>query len=488
MASTHQRGFSLVEVTVAVAIVAVIAASTIAFALASRPTALWAATTQFDSMVSAARSIGAAYGDGATIFVSASPGPSNFRADLYAHRPSATASATPMPSQVQPIIAQVAINESQVLGPPPFAVIIHGNGDIGVRKNYTRGDPVTDSEIPCPASNQLVFVFTVNGQTATRTLPCHSALAYTGSTTEIPPGNPGATPTPWSMPSCDASANGCPLPPTSPATLPPCPAGTTLYNGVCRAPLVVTVNASTTAVNGQCAWVNTLSPCVISASEQYYPAPNLIVTTSSTGAPCTGNFMISNASGSGPLTPPNSYTGTSSVTWSIAPQALINTSCTLLVYDNRGPSDPSGSATLQITSSNAPGGNPLPVFSCSPSAPQGECQPSCINGTTCGVEIANDETTCESIGDGLYIFSHYVLFTYNQSTDGGSTWTTAWTATQPIYSSHASSCAVDTQASPGPDPTVPPGSVVDWYGSETNGGTPTWVPAHPPDYVVNAFG
>ena len=326
------------------------AASSVAFALASRPTALWAATTQFDSMLSAARSIGAAYGDGATIFVSASPGPSNFRADLYAHRPSATASATPMPSQVQPIIAQVAINESQLLGQPPFAVIIHGNGDIGVRKNYSRGDPVTDAELPCPPSNQFIFVFAVNGQTATRTLNCHTPLAYTGSAKQIPPSGGGATPTPWAMPSCDPTDNGCPIPPGSPATPAACPPGTTIYNGVCRAPLILTVTGPT-AKAGQCAWTVSLVPCAFTVSEQYYPAPNILTAISTSASPCTANYTIASGSGSGSLIAPNSYTGSSPTTWSVTPQALDGSSCTLVIYDDRGPNDPNGSAPLQISTS-----------------------------------------------------------------------------------------------------------------------------------------
>jgi len=422
MAGEAQRGFSLVEITVAVAIIAVVVASSVAFALASRPTALWAATTQFDSMLSAARSIGAAYGDGATIFVSVSPGPSNFRADLYAHRPSATASASPIPSQVQPIIAQVAISESQLLGPPPFAVIVHGNGDIGVRKNYSRGDPVTDAELPCPASNHFIFVFTVNGETATRTLNCHTPLAYTGNATQIPAPGGGPTPTPWAMPSCDPTDNGCPIPPGSPATPAACPAGTTLYNGVCRAPLVLTVNGPT-ATAGECAWTLSLSPCAFTVSEQFYPAPNLFTAVSTIASPCTANYTISSGSGSGSLVAPNSYTGSSPTTWTVAPQVLDGSSCTVVVYDDRGPSDPNGSATLQIAASTAqcpPGftGSPPNCYytqSPPPTAPPLDCTQSVNNsnpqcylivlsqgtwtfdcGGTCGTE--EGETLYSTIG------------------------------------------------------------------------------------------
>jgi len=435
MASSEQRGFSLVEITVAVAIIAVVAASSVAFALASRPTALWAATTQFDSMVSAARSIGAAYGDGATIFVSSSPGPSNFRADLYAHRPSATASATPMPSQVQPIIAQVAISESQVLGAPPFAVIIHGNGDIGVRKNYSRGDPVSDAELPCPPSNQLVFVFTVNGQTATRTITCHTALAYGGQTKQLPPPAAGPTPTPWSAPSCDAADNGCPTASGPAASSPPCPSGTTSYNGICRAPLVLTVNGPT-VTPGECSWVSTLSPCAFSVSEQYYPPPNAFTVTSATSAPCTANYTISSGSGSGSLTLPNAYTlpanaNQSPTSWSITPQALDGSSCTVIVYDDRGPADPNGSASFSVVTSSIPD----PPITCPNGGTVGygtPCpspSPIAVCSTNCSVWYEDEnssEVTQYSVldHDSVYFWTESDTLTQYITTDSGSTWTT----------------------------------------------------------------
>jgi prepilin-type N-terminal cleavage/methylation domain-containing protein len=394
----RQRGFSLVEITVAVAIIATIAVSGIAFSLAMRPTALWAATSQFDTMLSAARTIGAAYGDGATIYVSASPGPANFRADLYGHKPSA--SATPIATQVQPILANVAVSESQVLGEPPFAVILHGNGDIGVRKNFTRGDPVDTVELPCPASNQLVFVFTVNGQSATRTLPCHVPLAYTGPVTQIPPSSSTATSPPWVQPACDPTNHGCPISPLASAATPiGCPAGTIAYNGVCRAPLVLTVTGPTTA-SGQCVWNASLTPCAFAVSEQYYPTPNLFTAVSTSAAPCTANYTLSNGSGSGALAPPNSYTGPSPTTWSVTPQALDGSSCTLVIYDDRGPSDPNGSATLQISASNTatcpPGFTGTPP-NCTQYAPPSSSGLYMIGGQT-DTQSVSSNTFCNSNG------------------------------------------------------------------------------------------
>ena len=481
MAGEAQRGFSLVEITVAVAIIAVVAASSVAFALASRPTALWAATTQFDSMLSAARSIGAAYGDGATIFVSASPGPSNFRADLYAHRPSATASATPMPSQVQPIIAQVAINESQLLGPPPFAVIIHGNGDIGVRKNYSRGDPVTDAELPCPPSNQFIFVFTVNGQTATRTLNCHTPLAYTGSAKQIPPSGGGATPTPWAMPSCDPTDNGCPIPPGSPATPAACPPGTTIYNGVCRAPLILTVTGPT-AKAGQCAWTVSLVPCAFTVSEQYYPAPNILTAISTSASPCTANYTIASGSGSGSLVIPNAYSGTSPKIWSITPQALDGSSCTLVIYDDRGPGDPDGSALLLLSTSACPAGFTGTPPNCQPLETNPSPSPTSlpdglymIGGQVDSIPVYSDTPgACDNNGassgaGGLCGYSLDWAWSFSLVVNGSTIWT------DPNLNDYASKCVTTeggtscTASTMSPDPGVP-NSMIQADGAMTSTG------------------
>jgi type II secretory pathway pseudopilin PulG len=231
MRKASERGFTLMEVLIAVGMIVLLTVAGFGLSLSMKPLELSAATMQFDATLESARSIAAAFSDGATVFVSTAPGSTNFRAQVYGNRPGGS---LPLAASTVPVLdSKATITETSVLHDPAFAVIIHGNGNIGARANFAVGDAPVGPELNCPSpQNALIFQFTVNGQKATRTLPCHIDLAASGPIVIETPPSPSATPT------------GAPFAPPSftPAPIigfPGCPSGTAfvLTTGNCRYPL-----------------------------------------------------------------------------------------------------------------------------------------------------------------------------------------------------------------------------------------------------------
>jgi len=265
------------------------------------------------------------------------------------------------------------------------------------------------------------------------------------------------------MPSCDPTDNGCPIPPGSAATPGACPPGTTLYNGVCRAPLVLTVTGPT-ATAGQCAWTSSLASCAFTVSEQYYPTPNQFTVISSTTSPCSANYSMTNGSGYGSLAPPNSYSGSSPSTWSVKPQAFDGSSCIIVAYDDRGPNDPNGSAALQLDVVQCPPGftgsppNCLPAFTASPPSASGlfifggQVDMIPVYSTTPGL---CDNNGAESGSGGLCGYSINWAWSFELISNGSTLWT------DPNLNDYASECVTSeggtscTASTMNPDPGVP---------------------------------
>ena len=232
----REAGFSLIEIVVAVGIIAILTASGIAFAASQKPYELAAATTQFDAMLDAARTLASSF-EGATIYVTSDNGPgANFHAAVYSSWPGAR--QPQRPSTIPAIDSKSAIAETTTLQAPAFAIIIHGNGVIGTRRNFRFGETPSGSELACPPSASFTFSFTVNGQLAQRLLPCRIRLATTGNITlETPP--PASTAPPAVLVNCSGAAINCTPIQGIPPTAQVCPAGETLFKDACRSPLVV---------------------------------------------------------------------------------------------------------------------------------------------------------------------------------------------------------------------------------------------------------
>ncbi len=126
----EQRGFTLLELAVVVAILAGLAAVPLAIAGAGRPLAMRSAVVQFDAAVAYARTLAATDGNGATIVFAPRrdaagdvlPG---FTAQVFAGRPTAAGSmrAAPLPD----FSTNGSIHET-AFGDPPFSVFFNGEG------------------------------------------------------------------------------------------------------------------------------------------------------------------------------------------------------------------------------------------------------------------------------------------------------------------------------------------------------------------------
>lgn len=193
----NQRGFTLVEMVVAVACAAILLAAGGALLASMHPGALRAAQDDFDANLAAAKAIAASSGNGATIAivprtdVHGSPLP-GFIARVYAGRPNVANGV--QPTNVFPLESSVAISE-RTLGKPPFAIFLssagHPSGLAAYPSVDSGGNPsftVLAAQPPCPARAIVLTFANAQNATATRTLPCSVSVAGSSA--------PAASPTP----------------------------------------------------------------------------------------------------------------------------------------------------------------------------------------------------------------------------------------------------------------------------------------------------
>jgi prepilin-type N-terminal cleavage/methylation domain-containing protein len=228
---TSESGFTLIEIVIAVAVVAMTVAAGFGVSLASRSFAVSAAATEFDHLLDSTRTIarevqGAtlafvpdAYGDGTEVRVLAGAG-----------------SGALTPTTLPALHTRATIEEVESLRKPPFAFIVHVTGALGGRPGFRVGDTNANAEVGCPAAGAFHFVIRAAGGSADRYVPCRITLAANGPVTlatwprapspasPTPCGGPCAPPTmpsaPSSSPSCppnySATTGGCaPSPPPS---------------------------------------------------------------------------------------------------------------------------------------------------------------------------------------------------------------------------------------------------------------------------------
>ena len=232
--SGDERGFTLIEVVVAVGIIATTLAAGVGLSLASRSFGVAAAATEFDHLVDSARTIshqvqGAtiafvpdAYGDGTEVRVYAG-----------------TTNGTPVATTLPPLYTHAVIEEVESLGKPPFAFVLHVNGALGGHPDYRIGANTGSAEIGCPAKGAFHFVIHVNGGSADRFIPCRTTLAATGPATLTI--WPAATMAPLPTP-CAGSCTP-PALPTAPSSSPSCPPNFTAIPGGCTPTPTPTPNA-----------------------------------------------------------------------------------------------------------------------------------------------------------------------------------------------------------------------------------------------------
>jgi prepilin-type N-terminal cleavage/methylation domain-containing protein len=329
-----ERGFTLVEVVIGVAIIATTAAAGIAISLAARPAVVSAAAARFDALLDAARTEARAFDSGVTIaFTPLQPDPAidGFRARLYRNRPAVGALvAMNLPN----IEASVALRESETLGAPAFALTIHHDGRITGILGYTPAAQSSSPETGCPASGSYHLTFTAAGGHADRYIPCRITLAATGPVAyaTIPPAANDSPP-----PTNGCSGGPCSSPP--PALTSTCPPNSFLNGTACiDSPLVVSPSSLL--------FLHPNAPAQsVSVSESSYSGP--IALTSTT---CKASDVAISGGGTGPST---SFSVTSS-------QAGT---CSFIIADNHG-----GTQTVHVTTYGVLTVSPTSLVFPSPSA------------------------------------------------------------------------------------------------------------------------
>jgi prepilin-type N-terminal cleavage/methylation domain-containing protein len=354
------RGFTLIEIAVAVAIVATTVAAGVGISLASRSFVVSAAAAEFDHLLDSARTI-ARETQGATIVFAPDAYGDGTEVRVLAPGPNSTLVATSMPV----LHTHAVIEEQQSLGKAPFALVVHASGALGGRPGFRLGDSTASGEVGCPASGSFHFAIHTAGTTADRFIPCRITLAATGpiALASWPPAPIAPLPTPCSAGPCAPAA--LPTPPSSNASCPP----------------------AYTAVAGGCA------PPPPASGPRYHVSASLASATMTVGGPDDSIVAAADLTNPGtvpagtPLQLPvliQSGTATTCTTLPLGPQrsgttftvkAIAAGTCTLTVT-----ADPSGvpgatadTATFNIPVSDSAAASPtIPPLACDLNA-NGKC-------------------------------------------------------------------------------------------------------------------
>jgi len=195
----RQRGFTLLDVAVACAVVAILAVAAVAIGQAIRPSALRAALDGYDASLAAARALASSGGDGATLVFTPRFGPAGARLPgfllrVYAGRPNDPARMHFGSSL--PVIARADVT-SPSLGTPPFSIFVNASGHASGRAGYPAlaadGTPrfsTITREPPC--AGEIVLRFRTPTAEETRMIACSGSLADAVGSTPLP----NASPTP----------------------------------------------------------------------------------------------------------------------------------------------------------------------------------------------------------------------------------------------------------------------------------------------------
>lgn len=165
----HQRGSTLIEVTVAASIVALMTLAAIAMSSSSQPAALRTATTQFDAAMTYAQALAEASGAGATITLSGGT------MTVYSGRPTGVGALRP--SGMAPLsLPGVAIRETSA-GSEPLSVFLDSAGHVSVAP-YSGATPAPLAAEPaCPAPGRWTFVLSDSRAQAQRSFACNVAVS-----------------------------------------------------------------------------------------------------------------------------------------------------------------------------------------------------------------------------------------------------------------------------------------------------------------------
>jgi prepilin-type N-terminal cleavage/methylation domain-containing protein len=216
-------GFTLIELVIAVAIVAAAVATGVGLSASSRSLAVATAASEFDRILSDARTI-ARQTAGATIAFA----PDAYGDGTQVRVLTAGADGTLVPTTLPVVQTRATIGESEVLGDAPFAFVVHATGLLGGRPGFRAGDATTAPETGCPAGGSFHFTIRAAGGSAERFVPCRIDLASTGTVSFAAWPSASVAPLPTPCASCTSAS----LPPV-PSSSPTCPPGFTAIAGGC---------------------------------------------------------------------------------------------------------------------------------------------------------------------------------------------------------------------------------------------------------------
>jgi len=189
-----QRGYTLVELAIVVAIASMVLLSGGALWMGRRADALGTSVQLFDGVLHHAQALAAASGNGATIVVA--PRADGATLYVYAGRPNVPGS---MAEQGPPVDIEAGVREP-VLGSPPFSVFLNSAGHatgLAAYPDYSSGSAVfapVAAEPACPGSGGYTLVFSSGGASESRSLACSVSAPGAPDPVSSPP--PAATPTP----------------------------------------------------------------------------------------------------------------------------------------------------------------------------------------------------------------------------------------------------------------------------------------------------
>ncbi|MEA2666232.1 MAG: hypothetical protein QOI11_3176, partial [Candidatus Eremiobacteraeota bacterium] len=246
----RDRGFSLIELTVAVGLIALFAATGAGLTLANRSLAVAAAASELDQLLDSAKTMARELGGGRLTFTADGDGTV---ATFAVTDPDGTLVPTTLPA----LHTHAHIAEQDALGDPAFALVLHADGRLGGIPNARSASA---TEVGCPASGRYHIRISAAGGSADRYLPCRTVLAAGGPLTYTvwPP----ATIAPTPVAQCAGPCSPPPLPNASSPAL-TCPLGTSAINDTCVP----------------------VSPPTPTSTPTPTPTPTVIVTATSTPEP-----------------------------------------------------------------------------------------------------------------------------------------------------------------------------------------------------------
>lgn len=179
----RERGTTLLEVVIVLAIAVLLAAAGLALAKGSRPFAMRSAVSQFDGTLAYARALAADSGNGATLVFRPGSAGSGFMLIVYAGRPTSLSAMHQAP--LAPVLATGDVSEAK-LGRVPFTIFLDSAGHAGAMNGAVSPGTAIASDPGCPSGESaVVLTFSDARSSGVRTIACNTAVS--GVPVSIPP-------------------------------------------------------------------------------------------------------------------------------------------------------------------------------------------------------------------------------------------------------------------------------------------------------------